>query len=655
MRPRLLLSLAAIALIGLLTVVVVAGSFQAPTPSAPVASSRPSSTVSPQGPPSGTTYADFVVDPNVAKAPTSSTAQSKLWFADGAWWGALFAPNTNRLNIFRLDPATQVWADTGTLIDERTQVRSDVLWDGTHLYVISGGARSTASHALRLRRFTYGTKSKRYLLDAGFPVTISPNGTSPAVIAKDGTGVVWATFAQDGRVLVSHTLANDALWSAPIALPAAEAIVDVSDVTAIVAFGPGTVGVVWTSQLRSAIYASVHEDGTADGAWSAPETVHGGTSVDNELSVTAYPLPGESGTSIAATVSTLLDQGDAVRQRDPLTFLAVRDRSGSWTNNLVGLVRDHHARPVVLVDASARTLSVAATSPGNGGTIFYKRASIDRIAFETGLGTPLLTSTTFVEIDGLTSTKAPLTAESGLVALGVDRPTGRYVHAVVDLGGGAPTADPADPKRPTIPTPAPAKTAIALLSDDFEAFPIGRSNATGWFVRPEDPQGRLSIVDEGGGKHALRVPWAAAGVRACRDIPQLPGTRISIDLRVRMSAIGASDGVIVSMRGSGGEAGSVRVTSRGVLGWYGGASKFRSAVAFRARSWYRVVATFDQTKRTYDFRVWNAAGKPVAGKTGLRWRTRGVTGVDSVCLSSAGGKPAQVIDIGEVKVQVPAS
>jgi hypothetical protein len=656
MRPRLLISLAAVALIGLLTVVVVAGSLQAPVPSSPVASSRPSPTApTMQGPPSGTTYPDFVVDPTVLKAPTSSTAQSKLWFADGSWWGALFAPTTTRLHIFRLDPVTQVWADTGTLIDERMQARSDVLWDGTHLYVISGGSRPTASHAIRVRRFTYDTKGKIYVLDAGFPVTISPNGASPAVITKDSTDVVWATFTKDGRVWVSHTLEHDSLWSAPIGLSAAEAIVDSTDVAAILAFGPGKVGVVWTNQLRSTIHASIHQDGAAADAWSVPETVHAGTSVDNELSVAAYPLPDGTGTGIAATVSTLLDQGDAVRQRDPLTFLAVRDGSGSWTDNLVGLVRDHHARPVVFVDATARTLSVAATAPGNGGTVYYKRASIDRITFETGLGTPLLTSTTDLQIDGVTSMKAQMTAETGLVALGVDRPTGRYSHAVVDLGGGAPTADPADPKRPNLPTPPPGKTAVPLLRDDFEAFPIGRSNATGWYVRPEDPQGRLSIVDEGGGKHALRVPSAAAGVRACRDIPQLDRTRLSVDLRFRVSSIGASDAVIMSMRGSGGEAGSVRVTSRGVIAWYAGSAKVRSLVGIRARSWYRVIATFDQAKRTYGFRIWNAAGNPVAGRTGLRWRTRGVIAVDSVCLGTAGAKPAQVVDIGEVKVQVPAS
>ena len=659
MRPRLVLSLVAIVLIGILTVVVVATTLptQPPPTSSPNPSDQPSPSSGTQPPgPTAVTYPDFVVDRDVVKAPTASSAQSKLWFAQGSWWAVLFAPKTNRLVIYRLDPATQVWADTGTLVDERVAARSDALWDGTHLYIASGGSRPSPNHAIRMRRFSYDTTGKRYVLDAGFPVTINPTGGSPVVITKDSTGVMWASFAVDGRVWVSHTLDHDAHWTRPAALPQQEAVIDPTDVAAIAAFGPGKVGVVWSNQLQGAVYVSVHDDGAADDAWSPVETVQTGTGVDNEVSVTAVPLAGGSETGLATTVSTTLDKGEAVRQLDPLTMLAIRDETAGWRTNLIGLVRDHHARPVIMVDPSANTVYVAATSPGNGGTIFYKRASLDGLQFDTGTGTPLLTSTTDLQMDDVTSTKGPITAESGLVALAVDRSTGRYSHAVLDLGAGPPTADPADPKRPTTPTVVPAKTATALLRDDFEIWPIGRADA-GWYVRPADPQGALSIIDGGPVQHALRVPSARGGVRACRDFPLVPGTRVTVTARVRVSAIGTSDGVLLSARGSGGEAGSVRITSRGVFGWYVGATKVRSAVVVRrgAAAWYRVSATFDQAKRTYDFRVWNAANKPVAARAGLRWRTKGVTSIDSICIETAGSPPAQVIDIGEVSVQVPVT
>jgi hypothetical protein len=656
MRPRLLLSLAAILAIGALTVWIVATTLPSPTPSPPPsAAPSPSSSSQPTAP-AARTYPDFVVDPQAVKAPTSSSSQSKLWFAQDTWWGVLFAPATDRLDIFRLDPATQVWADTGTLVDERLAARSDVLWDGTHLYVASGGSRPSPSHAILLRRFAFDAAAKRYVLDPGFPVTINPMGGSPAVITKDTSDVVWAAFTMGGKVLVSHTVDDDARWTPPTALTAAEATVDPTDVAAITAFGPGRIGLVWTNFLRSAAYASVHEDGAPDDAWSAPETVASGTGggIDNQLSVAALPLSAGGDTNLATTVSTLLDEGDAVHQLDPLTMLAVRDASGTWTTNLVGLVRDHHTRPVLMVDPDARSVFIAATSPGNGGTVYYKRSSLDAIQFDTGKGTPLLSSTVDQQLDDITSAKAPLTSASGLVALGVDRTTGRYSHAFVDLGGGLPTADPADPNRPKLPAPIPPKTTIAILRDDFEASPVGRSDG-GWVVPPEDPQGRLSIVADGSGGQALRVPSSAAGVRACREIPRLDGARLTVTIRVRVSAIGASDAVVLAGRGSGGEAGSIRFTSHSLLAWYGGAAKVRSTVPVRARAWYRIVATFDSKTRTYGFRVWNAANRPIAARAGLRWRTKDVTAVDAVCIDTAGAPPAQVIDIGEVNVLVPVS
>ena len=131
----------------------------APPPTGPLPTVGPTASLASDGvvPPAtaGITFPDFAVDTEVVRSPTTSTAQSKLWFAQGKWWGALFGPTTNRLGIFALDPATHVWADTGTLIDERPIADADVLWDGTHLYVVSGGSRPSENHAIRMRRFTY--------------------------------------------------------------------------------------------------------------------------------------------------------------------------------------------------------------------------------------------------------------------------------------------------------------------------------------------------------------------------------------------------------------------------------------------------------------------------------------------------------------------
>ena len=43
-----------------------------------------------------------------------------------------------------------------------------------------------------------------------------------------------------------------------------------------------------------------------------------------------------------------------------------------------------------------------------------------------------------LRISNATSTKQPLTRESGMIVLASDNDTGRYLHSVVDLGGGMP-------------------------------------------------------------------------------------------------------------------------------------------------------------------------------------------------------------------------
>jgi hypothetical protein len=621
-----------------------------PTPSLPPATVAPSGTpgIGPIEPPAaGITFRDFVADPTVVRSPTTSTAQSKLWFNDGRWWGALFG-TTDRLTIFTLDPTTQVWADTGTLIDERPVADADMLSTGAHLWAVSGGSRPSDNHAIRVRRFTYDPKERRYIADADFPVTIRPSGASPAVIAIDSTDTVWVAYVADGQVWVSHTLSAPLFWSSPVALPVPEAAVDLPDVASIVAYGPGRIGVAWTNQ-RSGVYFSSHDDGAPEDAWSPAESILPGALPDPQLNVTTYPTDPD-GTGVVAAVATTADQSDTGRSLDALTLLAARDANGLWQTSVFGLVRDRHTRPIVLVDPTARTISVAATSPGSGGAIYYKRTSLDRIEFDTGVGQLLISDPTDTTIDNVTAAKGALDAGAGLLALASDRTTGRYFHGVVDLGGGAPAADPADPSRPTVPTAPPKGTTTSLMRDTFEGWPIGPDIPAAWYAPPEAGPGHVAIVGEGPSTRALRVSAAGAGVRACRDIPEIPRTTLSVSMRVRVSRISLEDATILSARGSGGEAASLRVTNKGVVGYFNGSRKTRTTAAFRPRTWYRVSATIDQVKRTYSIRVTTDSGKLVAKASGLRWRMSAVRSIRSICVDTAPAPPSQALDIAEVRV-----
>ncbi len=641
----------AVALIGSLAVVLVANPLATPQPTQGVPPPTPSVTEQPAPPPpAGITYRDFAFDQAVQRTPTASKMQSRLWFAEGSWWAAMLQPTANRLAIFRLDPTSQVWTDTGVLVDERPFAYADVLWDGTHLYVVSGGQRPSPSHALRFVRFSYDDVTAGFTLDRNFPVPLSAAGTNGATIARDGTGTLWVSYVLGGQVLVAHTLADDALWTAPSPLRFREASVGPEDVAAIIAFGPDRIGLMWTNEVISREYFSVHEDGAPDDAWSEPEIViEAGTTSDNHLNLKTYPLG--DGTGVAAALKTSADDEDPVNQLDPLILLAVRDDAGVWTTHQVAQVRDHHTRPIVLVDAGARMLYVALTSPGRGGAIFYKRTSLDRIAFDTGEGVPLILSAADVRINDATAGKDPLTTGSGLVVLASDQDTGRFLHGVVDLGGGPPTVDPADPARPTIPNPPVSQEAMTFVHDDFEPFPAGPADGTMWARRAGDPPTAFTIAGDGADGRALRVKaTVAAGVRACRSFPAVEGAKLLIRLRVRVSAFGKGDTPLLSVRGSGGESASVRFTDRRVFAWFDRTTKIRSTIAFRPKTWYRIAATIDQVKRTYAFSITTDAGRTVVKRSGLRWRMAAVRSVGAICIETARSTPGQIIDLAEVHV-----
>ncbi len=637
-------------------VAVMALARQAPAPTGPLPSAGPTASLASDGvvPPAtaGITFPDFTVNTEVVRSPTTSTAQSKLWFAQGRWWGALFGPTTNRLGIFALDPQTQVWADTGTLIDERPIADADVLWDGSHLYVVSGGSRPSENHAIRMRRFTYDAGTKRYAMDPDFPVTIRPTGASPAVLAMDSTDVLWVAYAADDKVWLSHTLEQATLWSPPLALAPPEATITPADVASVIAFGPGRIGVAWTNQ-RSGAHFSVHEDGAPDDAWSAAEPILPGPLPDDQLNLATYPLA-NGDTSVAAAVSTTHDQAAGGRSLDPLTLLATRDDKGDWSTSVVGLVRDRHARPIVLVDPTGGTIAVAATSPGSGGAIYYKRSPLDRIEFDTGEGVPLISSTTAPTVDNVTSSKGPFTVESGMIVLANDRTNGRYVHSVVDLGAGPPTADPADPSRPKQPTPAPAKTSMTLLRDTFEPWPTGPTAPPGWSTRPEDPPDRLSVIADSPGSQSMRLASAGADVRACRDFPEIPGAALTVRARIRLTRVALDDATILSVRGSGGETASIRVTNKQVLAWFDGATKIRSTATLPTGRFFIVTATIDQEHKTYDLRVTTDAGAAVASASALDWRMSAVETVRSVCIETPPALPTQAIVVSEVSVSQDA-
>src|SRR5215213_7510713 len=366
----------------------------------------------------------FKPDVRCPQGTTASKTQSKLWFNDGLWWGILFDLSSEEFHIYRYDLATGAWKDTGILVDGRNTSRADALWEEGHLYVVSAGTEASLHRdSARFLRYSYDPSTNRYSLDEGFPVTITEGGMEAITVAKDTTGKLWATYAQntqDGelrRVYVTHTLGSDASnWIEPFVPSLEGTTVSIDDVSSIVAFG-SNIGLAWSNQYdesgKSGYYFATHTDGEPDGAWQPDNLVLGSPMANDHITLKA-----DSEGRVFATLKTRRDRINRDLEA-PYSMLWVRNQDGSWTSHVFGTVGDAHTRTQLLIDEKQRLLYMFGTSPTcAGGKIYYKRTDLDDIAFEDGRGTLLMQGPNGKKIGDATSTKQTIddTTEALVVA-----------------------------------------------------------------------------------------------------------------------------------------------------------------------------------------------------------------------------------------------
>jgi PKD repeat protein len=380
-------------------------------------------------------------------AATGEKPESKLWWNDGSWWASMFDAASQTHHIFRLDRASESWADTGTLLDDRPKTRSDTLWDGSHLYVAShvfassSGATASGNPA-RLYRFSYNPTTKTYSRDAGFPVQINDYSTETLTIDKDSTGVLWATWAQGSQIYVNSTTGGDAVWGTPFVLPVGGATgLHADDISAVAAFGGSKVGVMWSNQAVSAMYFAIHQDDSARDVWDASRTaVQGPKSADDHINL--KELQGDPAGRIFAAVKTSLNDAGGSDSAPQIMVLARDPATGDWSSTPFGRISDCHTRPVMMIDSEHQVLHVFATAPDSGcpfsgtpGTIFEKTSPLSNISFPLGRGTPVIRDVASPNLNNVTASKQSVTSTTGLVVLASNDVTKRYWHADIPLGG----------------------------------------------------------------------------------------------------------------------------------------------------------------------------------------------------------------------------
>lgn len=567
-------------------------------------------------------------------APTADVGQSKLWFNADAWWGALIAEGTNEFRIHRLDWATQAWVDTGVRIGPHSSVFPDVLAEGDHVWIATGGG-ATSSRLASLVRYTYLPEAGRYAVDSDMPVTIAEEQAPGLTIARDRAGRLWAAWIADDQLRLNRTEGNDWIWGTPYtpALDGADANVD----AAVLAAHGETVAIAWTRTDVDAVNVAVAEvaEVVETEAWDQQQiAVEGLVHDDDELYVSTLSTGDD--TRLYAAVRTSISELPGSSSGAAQLLLLVVEADGSSRQYLVGQVSDRHGRPLVVIDAESRAVYVVATSPSSGGTIVYKSASLDDLSFVTGPGTPLLSVAGLPLLDDATSTKQVLGGSTGIVVLASDPVAGSYAHAAARFPG---TTGPGT----TLPPIVPPETD-RLADDMFDPYPPGSQLGPQWVRRSsgtasftiEEVDGRMAAA-------AFGVPDGSS-VRMCREIAPIADGSLRIETEFSTSRVGPLDATVLSVRHGSAESAVVRLSDRGTFSFFRGPQQVRSAVPYAPGTWYTGVVTLDLEAQTYGWEVRRSSDGVLAfAVEDVPWRTPDPGSATDICFESPGATAPEAI------------
>ena len=371
-------------------------------------------------------------------------ATSGLWFNDGIWWGNMWDTASSDFHIFRFNAATSSWADTGVATDKRASTHHDVLWDGWRLYVasyrfVNDGLPAEPNYPTVMRRYSYNSGTKTYTLVSS--TTINNYRVEALTIDKDSTGRVWATWQQGKRIYLNVTGTDGKTWGTPFAHPASLSNVSVDDISAVIAFGPGKMGVMWSRQVGDStdgMYWSYHVDGAAKYTWTTPvAAVKGQRSGDDHMNLKW--LDSSSDKVFAAIKTSFTSASQPLIQ-----LLALNVATSTWSAHTIATVAECPNRVIVLIDEAAQRLRTFATYPkpsgttnagactSSGGAIYEKSTPLGAISFTTTKTARIVDADQYVH--NVTSTKQNLnatargTANSGVLVLADVNATSRYWH-----------------------------------------------------------------------------------------------------------------------------------------------------------------------------------------------------------------------------------
>jgi hypothetical protein len=400
----------------------------------------------------------------------------------------------SKFYIFYLDLNTQTWVKTDTPLDDRIQTQADCLWDGTKLYVVSGGGSrggatggepTGANLDAKLYRYSYNAANPpatAYSLDAGFPVTVRSGGAETIVIDKDSTGQLWITYTQNNIVWINRSTTNDTTWGAPFNPPTVSghpnsSSVSPDDISSLIAFD-GKIGVLWSNQSdKDYFYFAYHNDADPDTTWQSGVAWQQTNAADDHINLKS--LSTTPGGDLFAAVKTSIGGGAS----NPRIVVLHRKPNGSWDPPAVVWGNNFgHTRAILMVDSVRHRLYVFASTTTTGGVIAYKQSN-DYTTGPVSFPSSQVTFIAFASLDSLnnaTSTKQNVDGSNGMdniVVLASDDVNRAYAHNVLPLDGPLPPTNTPGTSTST-PTRTPTRTPTSTLTNTSTQTPTNTPTDT---------------------------------------------------------------------------------------------------------------------------------------------------------------------------------
>ncbi|WP_258061172.1 Ig-like domain-containing protein [Arthrobacter sp. 4R501] len=345
---------------------------------------------------------------------------------------------------------------------------------------VNDGLPAEPNFPTLMRRYSYNSSTKTYSLLAQSSTIINNYKVEVLTIDKDSTGRVWATWQQGNRIYLNVTGTDGKTWGTPFQHPASLSNVSVDDTSAVIAFGPGKMGLMWSRQVGDAtdgMYWSYRADsagGAPNTGWSTPvAAVSGQRSADDHMNLKWLD---SSGDRVFAAVKTSFTSA-------PQPLIQLLALSGTtWSAHPIAPVSECPNRVIVLIDESTQRLRTFATYPkpsgttnagvctSSGGAIYEKSSPLGNISFTTAKTARIVDADQYVH--NVTSTKQNLnsaargTGNSGLLVLADVNATSRYWHYHDPSGGGGDTTAP----TVTVTSPTDGATGVAVTADVTGTF-----------------------------------------------------------------------------------------------------------------------------------------------------------------------------------------